>query len=282
MIPTSRSFVAAWLILSGCAKPVTPAAPVPAPIAQIVSRDTPEIAGLLTALERRAPAARVRARFAIRMRSEPMRLAASTGGGVLLDRPGKGYLAILGPIGNPIVTLAADGVGVAMTDRTHDRFLLEPDAETGLQRLTNGALRLDDLWGVIVADLPVAGRTPAAVRRTGPLVDFDYAAGTDGVVRVTADLRTHLPHALAILRGDEELGRVTWTEFAPAAGAPMPGKAIIEVHKVALRVELDFKTWEALDEAPEGLMTVTPPEGFEVLPFSEGFEQMRGLELPSE
>jgi hypothetical protein len=191
-------------------------------------------------------------------------------------------MAILGPLGNPLVTLASDGVGVAMTNRTDDTFIVQADAEAGLRSLSGGALGLDDMWAVIVADLPVGARPPDAIRRSGPLVEFDYGVAEGAIVRVIADVRTHLPEALVILRGESELGRISWSEFMPSPGGPMPGKAVIEVHNVALRVDLDFKAWEAMVEVPEGLMSVVPPEGFTVTTFAEGFENMRGLDLPQE
>ena len=83
------------------------------------------------------------ARFSIKMRSKPLGIAAPPlGGGLVVDRPGRAHIAILGPTGSPVVTLSSDGTRVVFLN-THDRqYITADNAATLLGGATGDAVSL--------------------------------------------------------------------------------------------------------------------------------------------
>ena len=110
----------------------------------------------------------VRARLHLKLKSAPMDLSSGTGAVLIIDRPGRGHLAVLGPLGSPLATLTSDGEALALALPREERLLQSPAAQTLLTDATEGMLGLDDLVGLVMGDLPF---DDAKVKSRRPLDD---------------------------------------------------------------------------------------------------------------
>jgi hypothetical protein len=77
----------------------------------------------------------------------------STGCALIVDRPGRGHLAVFGPFGATLLTAQTDGTGLAISI-PRDELFLQGDLAAELDRLTRGRVTVDDLIGALVGDPP--------------------------------------------------------------------------------------------------------------------------------
>lgn len=91
----------------------------------------------------------------------------STGCALIVDRPGRGHLAVFGPFGATLLTAQTDGAGLAVALPREGRFL-QGDLAGQLDRLTRGRVTVDDLLGVLVGDPTAIDANPDMAVTYGP------------------------------------------------------------------------------------------------------------------
>lgn len=213
-------------------------------------------------------------RFTVKMSSKPLKIAAPPlAGGLFVDRPGHLYLAIQGPFGSPVLTLATDGLQAGMLDTQNRRYLLHPDAEGALRALTSDAIGLDDVAAVMLGYLPFDDADVTASRLEGEEIELELA-GPNGARMIAALHRSD--GTLRRVWVDDAQGvrslEVTYTPYLPVGDALLPEQVTFWVPRVELSVELRFREWLAPETVPD-VFTPTAPEGFPVVDMVEAFQE---------
>lgn len=230
------------------------------------ARQAPGAAGERTA-EAVLAAARARSvpdplqgRFSIRLRSKQLDVAGSTGGAIVLDPPGRGHVAIFGPLGGPWYTLTTDGDAVAVVATREQRHYVEEDADALVAMLVPGLRDVDELFGLLVGQVPLDDERLQGLRvlddgRVMALLD-----GSGGVL-VSVVLRPEdgTPASLVAQRGDDRLLAATFGAFQPGAGALLPTEVAVEVPSLDLRVDLSYRSWRSPDTPPDVFGLGAPP-----------------------
>jgi hypothetical protein len=197
-----------------------------------------------------------------------MDLASGANGIWISDRPGRGHLAILGPLGGPLATLSTDGAGLVVALPNERRLLAGLDAGANLHDATHGAFSLDDMVGLLTGDLPF---DDAPVKRRTILDDgrawVQLEAPNGGEVDVVLDPQLATPVSL-VLR--EKTGReLLLARFEPFEvrddGTLVPTEVQVVVPAMELTLELRFKHWEILDAAPP-VFDLAAPTGWTIEP----------------
>lgn len=261
-------FVVVALATTGCKKKTdTPSLP---------SLEEPE---LLSRLAGRPMPDPVRARFSIKMRSKPLGIAAPPlGGGLVVDRPGKAYLAIMNPVGGPVLSVATDGEAFVVLNNRDKQAFYEADAASALGDATAGTLALSDLVDVLVGLLPVTAEQITQRRRDGDAtrLTFDRPEGVS--LRTWVDPGTGEPRRVEV--EDDKGKRLVDADYGPFAdlddGSRMPTRVTLFVPSVELTLDLKYKTWSGLDNPPD-VFTPSIPEDFQTLPmsaFAEGLSEV--------
>jgi outer membrane biogenesis lipoprotein LolB len=242
----------ALLFVIGCSRSL-PAPPVE-------SRAT-----VLEAARARPIPERLTGRFSFKVRSEVLDLAGSTGGAIVLDRPGRGHLAVLGPLGGPLMTVQTDGLGVAVALMRDRRHLVAVDAEQVLRETTGGVAGIDDLLGLMAGDVPL---DDAEIREQQTLEGGDLRvvlSGPQGTSLVAVlDDATATPISLEAL---DAQGKVVLTAayeaFEPQGeGGPLlPTRVAMNVPLLELDLDVRYKTWTQPETVPE-VFGLDTPEGF--------------------
>lgn len=246
-----RQRVLTVLFVLGCGRTL----PAPAPAAQ---------ASLLDAARARTVPARLLAKLSVQVRSEAMDVAGSSGGALILDRPGRGHVAVFSPLGGPLVTLQTDGTGLALALARERRHLVAAEADRVVREQTGGLVGIDEVLGLLVGDLPLDGLAPAGERRTA---DGDLEVVLEGPrgSRVVAVLDDPTAVPVSLVATDRE-GRIALrAAFAPfAAGADgvlLPTEVALAVPALDLDVELRYRSW-TFPETVRDVFGLAPPEGF--------------------
>ncbi|HMV66259.1 MAG TPA: hypothetical protein PKA64_05375 [Myxococcota bacterium] len=251
--------IVGMLVLAGCAKK----APVAAAV--VMKEDA-----LLTAVRARPSPDPAQAKLSVKVSSRKLGIAAPPlAGGLILDRPGRAYFTMLSPFGSPVLTLTSDGTGVQMLNTQDHQFIYADDAAVALQGASGGTIGIDDVVGLLLGQLPL---DPAKVRGREPV---------EGGVRFLADGPGGTSLAVVV---EEMHATPVRVDVADAGGAPLvsaayepfvevgawwlPSRVILEIAPVELSVDVRFKTWAQLDQAPEVFHAIAP-EGYTSITFQE-------------
>jgi hypothetical protein len=254
------------MLLLSCGPKPPPAAP-----------ETDVSATLAMARARPAPE-RAQARFTIKLRSKPLELAGTTGGGLVVDRPGRLHIEIFGPLGSSLLKVTSDGEALGVLLPKEERQLLAPSADEALREMSGGTLSLDDLAGVLLGDLPF---DVAEVKGSRVLEDGTHQLDLEAQgVSVQADLdpTTGTPRHLLATDGDGVMMvEATYGVFTEIDGLLWPSEVEIFLPAVDLTTSLRFKGWKAIDEVPP-VFDLTPPEGFVTEDLQEALKDLKPLE----
>ena len=259
----------ALLVVGACKKRVTPTGPA-----------LPEDA-LLSAMRARTVPDPVRARFNVKLRSKPLKIpAVSTGGGLVVDRPGKAYVAVFDPLNRPIFVAKSEGVGFAMENHHDKQWVFAEDAKAVLGKATEGAVELDDLVSLLLGLVPVDASTVRSREtvETGVRLVLDGPGGTTLTTVVDPALAT----PSSVIVDDAEGARVVTATYESFElydddvpdGPLLPSRVTIYVESVELTLDLRFKTWKALDAVPE-VFGLVAPGGYEQLTLEEYAERSK-------
>lgn len=215
----------------------------------------------------------LQARYSFRIRSERLDLAGSTNGVLIVDRPGNAHLALLAPIGGPVFTLSSDGAGVSVVLPRDRRHLVSPDAQGVLNEAAGGFASLDDLFGLLVGDLPlddarVVGRTE---REDEVHVVLDGPNET--VVVVVLDPALATPKLLQAQRDGQRVLSASWAPFQEVDGALLPTEVALEVPALDLRIDLRYRSWRVLEEVPD-VFGLGAPAGFSTGSLEEALREL--------
>lgn len=256
-----------WLLLCfvlGCTRALRPQ-PVPAamatPFEHARARPTPT---------------RIQGRFSFTIEAAATGMAASTGGVVILDRPGRGHLAVLGPLGGPLATLQTDGYGAAVAIARDRQHYVALDAEQVLRESTSGLVGLDDLLGLFVGDLPLdGGGVHVRSQRQLPEAGGPYEVVLDGpdgeALTVYLDPVTATPVSFMVVdSGGQQLLDVHYAPFSPFgdSGELLPTDIALALPRMGVELEIRMKTWTVPDPLPE-VFGLAVPDGFTSSPLED-------------
>jgi hypothetical protein len=186
----------------------------------------------------------VLARCSITAHSAALGRSMSTGCALILDRPGRGHLAVLGPFGGTLVTGQTDGADLAVSMPRMGRFLAGDDVAARLAEATGNAVSVDDVLGLLVGDVPPT-------------------AGTDKDSRVSVDLdeATATPTGLRVIGADGAV--VVEAVYGPFAedddGTWWPADVQLTFADVGLTLDLTYKSWSTPEPVPEVFGQMAPP-----------------------
>ena len=211
----------------------------------------------------------LRARFNVKIRSKPLDIAGSTGGGLVIDRPGSARIDLFGPLGSPLLTVTSDGAGLSVLLIDKQRQLVATDAEAVLREATHGSAGLDDILAVLVGELPFEG---APLRSIEPVGDgtkpdedgirvlLEGPRGTTVVALIDPELGT--PKRIEAL--DPKLGSLlvaTYDRFESVGDVLLPTRVEVTVPSVDLTLEARYREWSVLSEPPKAF-SVQAPAGY--------------------
>lgn len=237
-----------WL---GCVKPAPPpVAPVQQPATLVEQARARQVPQLLTA------------RLSLKLRSKPLGLAGSTGGGLVVERPGRGRFQLFGPLGGSLLAVDMDGTALGVFLPADTTYLVAEQADEVVAEVSGGVAGLDDLIAVLVGDLPFDAAEVASVE---PMADGSAMAvlmGPDGTT-VTASIDA-LGTPRVLEATDAQGARILsaeYGEFQPAeSGALLPTTLHVELPALELSADLKYKSWAEPGTAPLGFV-VQAPEG---------------------
>lgn len=252
------------LVLVGCKKPT------PITTANRLEEDL-----LVKQLRSRVVPNPSQAKLSVKMRSKPLGIAAPPlAGGLIVDRPGRAYLAILDPIGSPVLTLTSDGTAAAMTNTRDKEWIHAEDAQMALGSATEQSVALDDVISLLMGLVPVEqdmvkDRTEEA---DGVRLDIDGPGQTSFSALVDATNAT--PKSIRVDNAEgEQLVLATYEPFELQGDSWMPTNLLLEVPSVELTINVRYKTWKVLETAPD-VFNVVPPKGYTVVPMEAYVERM--------
>jgi len=268
MLRAAPLFVALALVTTGCKKKTDGTA--------LPALEEPE---LLSRLAGRPMPDPVRARFSIKMRSKPLGIAAPPlGGGLVVDRPGQAYLAIMNPVGGKVLSVATDAEAFVFLNHRDKQAFYEADAAQALGDATAGTLALADLVDVLVGLLPVTADqiTQRKKDKETTRLTFDRPEGVS--LRTWVDSGTGEP--LRVEVEDDEGKRLVDADYGPFEdlddGSRMPSRVTLYVPSVDLTLDLKYKTWSGLEQAPD-VFAPAIPEDFQTLPMSAFADGLSGV-----
>jgi hypothetical protein len=242
-----------------------------------------DIATTLEMARTRPTPERATVRVTVKVKSETLGVAGSTGGGLVVDRPGRLFLEVFGPLGASLVKVASDGEGLSVLLPKDRRQLAAASAEVALREISGEAIGLDDLAGLLVGDLPFDA---AELQATRVLEDGQHQADllAPGGVHILADLDPAQGTPTHLLAADQD--GVTMVEawygpFEPdESGLLWPTEVQVLLPDVPLEASLKYKAWKPVDQAPPVFSTETP-DGFEVESLEEALRGLGSMAAPS-
>ncbi len=238
----------ALLLVLGCGRTLHPELPAVEPL------------GLLERARARAVPDPVLARVGLQIVAGET--AGGTGGVIVAQRPGRGHLGVIGPLGSPVATVSTDGAGLAVFLPRSAENLVAADAAGLLAELSGGILGPDDLVAVLLGDLPLDGRAPDADRRMddGAALTFDGPDGWSVHVLIGPD---GAPRELTVDRGRKTTLSLRYEPFreetVDGVAYLLPTRLVLEAPSVGLQVDVRYKSWKIPDPVPPVFSVATPP-----------------------
>ena len=261
--------IGTWAVLViglavGCKKPAPPDVPT-------VEED--EIVAMLR--DRPVPDP-TNGRFSIKMRSKPLGIAAPRlAGGLVVDRPDRAYLAILDPVGSPVVTMHSDGDTVVFMNNRDKLFVAQADADEAMGLATEGAVGLSDAVSMLLGLLPLDdAQVTERVEEDDDTTRFTFEGPGGIVIRAWVDTGNATPRRVEV---DDTKGQravnASYEPYQVVEGALLPTAVVLEVPKVELTLDVRFKTWKRIPQAPD-VFAPTAPDTYETISFREFLDRM--------
>lgn len=253
-------------------------------------RPTEPVAGspesVLQAARARVVPDPLKSRFAIKLRSKPLDLAASTNGGLVVDRPGQGRVDLFGPLGGPLVTVASDGAGLSVMLVSQKKDLVALDAESVIRAATGGVASLDDAFAVLTGDVPF---DQADVRELDqmPADDVDHpglvrarlAGPKQTMVELWLDpANATMVELVALDKKGDSVMSAKYDPYELVGTDLMPTRVELYVPSLDLLVETRYKSWEVLAAPPTTLVPVVP-DNFVIESLEEAIKKLAEKEL---
>jgi hypothetical protein len=223
------------------------------------------------------------ARFTIKMHSKPLKIIAPRlGGGLVVDRPDRAFLVILDPLGSPVLELATDGRRVVFVNHHDRQYVTQDNAAASLGDITNGALTLPDVVGMLIGLLPIDQARVMTEERTPEGLELVRFEGPQGLLVTTwVDPTTATPRRVEVDNAKHErVVNATYQPFAVVDGSLLPSQVDLEVPSVELTVNVDFRVWKPIASAPD-VFSPPPPDRYAIIPFADFVEKMgRSVDEP--
>jgi hypothetical protein len=212
----------------------------------------------------------VQARFNIKVQSKPLKLAFSTGGGLIIERPGHAYVAVLGPFGQPQLAANTDGEAVGVTITSEREYLLQENGSALLDEVTEGAVSLDDLLAVLLGAFPIDPEDVDKKEKVedGVLLHLDTPGNTHTTVTVDGSDAT-LKHVEVTNASGTSLFSAEYEPYLAIEsddGFPpvlAPSEVTVQIPRYEMSIELRFKSWKPITETPD-VFRVVAPNGYNV------------------
>lgn len=219
----------------------------------------------------------VQARMSLKANSKPLHLAVPRlGGGLIVDRPGDAFLVVNDPVGSPVITFTTHDGRVVILINREKKFVEKDDAAAALGQATQGSVRLEDAVSMLLGLLPVPDAEASAkeVVEGGVLLHFSGPSGVQIHALVDPALGTPVRVEVDDAQGKRALN-ATYEPFEEVDGSLLPTGVVLEVPSVELELDLRFRSWKALAQAPD-VFSPTRPENYEAITFDQFLQGMAG------
>lgn len=226
------------IALAACRKPVPP---------PVVSGDA------LAALQQEV-ADPLRGRFSFKIDAEPLGLKGSTGGALIVDRPGRLHFAVLGPLGAPLATAQTDGERASIELRRDQQHFWAEAVEQTVRDWTGGELGVDDVVGMFLGQVPLPD-SPTDLVDGGETVS--YSRGD--AVTVTLAGSPLRPSEVRIVDDGVERLRLRYDGWEAFDAGVLPSGWALTVPALELSLDVRFKSFEPIEQAPDVFGTAAPP-----------------------
>jgi hypothetical protein len=225
---------------------------------------------LVVAMRARTVPDPLQVRFTVKIKSERMGITAPPlGGGLIVDRPGKAYLAVMSPVGGPVLTLSTNGTAVGLMNARDKQWVQDDHAGSMLGSATGGSVSLDDLVGLLLGLLPLAEDSVRSREEVQGGVRLVVSGPGDTVITAVVDPLTATPREVSVANAaGEVLVTGSYEPFEALEEAWMPTRLQLYVVPIDLSLDLRYKSWKAPEEVAD-MFTIAAPEGFAVLTFAE-------------
>ena len=263
----SRALLLGALVLGAGCRHTPPAPPLP---------EVEPAALAAAARERFVPEAQ-RASFGLAIEAPRLGLSTRASGALVVDRPDRFRLEVYAPIVGPRLYVVSDGMAVNLYAVAQKTWMGGPDAEAVLREATGGAAGLEDLVDLLTGRMPFEHAELIAVEPGEEEVHYTFE-GPEGTRAVVAlDARQSTTRSVEAFDGSGRcVLRARYGSYRRKDRALVPEEVAITLPTAELEVVLSFRSWEALDAAPEAF-SLPIPEGAEV---RDLVESIRGWSEP--
>jgi hypothetical protein len=143
-----------WMSVSGCVRtvPVSPVVTVPLESAKVLER-----ARAISLPD----SGQIRLQF--KGSSKVLNFSGSVGGVLLFDRPDGAKLELIAPFIGPIFSAVYDGSALSVLMYSNAEQLYSDDPDHWISEVTQGVLKTDEFFGLMIGDLPMDDAIPLSV-----------------------------------------------------------------------------------------------------------------------
>jgi hypothetical protein len=242
-----------WVLLSGCVRTV--------PVSPVVS--APVESALVLEQVRQLPLpASGKIQIQVKGSSKALNFAGSVGGVLLFDRPEAASMKLVAPFIGPVFSATYDGeaLSVLTYSNAEQRYADRPDL--WVAQATNGALTVDEAFGLLIGDLPMKEVLPLSVVGNPDGTTVATWRDADGQTMVATIGSTGFLQRVVVLASDTTLVlSMTYGEYAQADKVWMPKSVTLEIPKLTLKMTITYRG--ALANLPKSVRWNTEiPTGF--------------------
>ena len=213
----------------------------------------------------------LRARFSFKIVSAVLGLEGSTGGALIVDRPGRVHFAVLGPLGGALATVQTDGERASIVLRQQDQHIWADDVDGAVRGWTGDAFGADDVVGLLLGQVPLPESPADLFERNSGTVGYTRSGRgrSSGALEVSLEGSPLRPSYVRIVDGDgiDQLS-LRYDGYAAFDAGAMPRGWTLRAPSLDLSLDVRFKSAEPIELAPDVFGTEAP-EGFESLRWSE-------------
>lgn len=252
-----RFLIVALLLLMGCRT-------APVPMGESLDPGAPEVQAALAGLAVQT-SARHGLRGSARVSLEGVRGASFARHLVLLERPARIRLEVVGPVGQRIAVLATDGQRFDLFRAETGRVESGPVHPGLLAEVAGVPLAPEELVALLLGSPPQPLGQPRTAVRGG---DGRLALSWQGPAGETVHAILDADGRLQMLRLDDSAGServaVSYADHRPVGAGSFAHSVTLDFGSQGLRAEVDFRQVELDPELPEGLFrleVVSSPGG---------------------
>lgn len=265
-----RLLLMAVLMMSACKKN--------RPLPVVVTSADVDVLSVLTARE--TPNV-LQARFGIKLKSKVLGMAGTTTGGLVVEQPtasdaGRVYFAILTPLGGPVFAITTDGTSLGILNAQDKVYVRGEGTQFIVGEEGTEQVDVDQLAALLLGRVAIQPeRVTHRSRMDDDVLLHVRATGPGGtLLSAELDVRSATPRRLALLNDEGETQvQLDYGPFEVVDGMTLPSEVTLTVPSVELTVDLRYKSFKELDEAPD-VFKVAVPEGYQELGLMEYIEGM--------